>query len=83
MSSPFYTASQLAKLAGCAHITVQKYIEKGKLKSFRLGRYGRGFRGKHIILGEDGANFISEFRMRRTLRAADAYHKSQEVSEVT
>jgi hypothetical protein len=71
MSSPFYTLSQLAALAGCAHITVQKYVEKKKLRSFRMGRYGRGFRGKHIILAEEGARFISEYRMRRTLREAD------------
>jgi hypothetical protein len=79
MHSHYYTAKQVADLAGCSKIWVQKNLELGKLKSFRQGKYGRG-RGRHIILANDAEIFISEIRMRRTLRAADAYHKSQEVS---
>ncbi len=76
MQSHYYTAREVADLAGCSKIWVQKNLESGKLKSFREGKYGRG-RGRHIILANDAEIFISEIRMRRTLRAADACHKSQ------
>ena len=80
MHSHYYTAKQVAELAECSKIWVQKNLELGKLKSFREGRYGQG-RGRHIILANDAEIFISQIRMRRTLRAADAYHKSQEVAK--
>jgi len=66
MNHSFYSAKQLAELATCAHITVQKYIEKGKLRSFRKGTCGRSRTGMHIVLAEDAARFVSEYRMRRT-----------------
>ncbi len=71
MNQPFYTARELARLAGCAHITVQKYIEKKRLRSFRKGTCGQSRTGMHIILAEDAARFISEYRIYRTLREAD------------
>jgi hypothetical protein len=81
MHSHYYTAKEVATLAGCSKIWVQKNLELGKLKSFRQGKYGRG-RGRHIILANDAEIFVSEIRMRRTLRAADAWHKSQEVDKL-
>jgi len=70
MNRPFYSAKQLAELADCAHITVQKCIEKGKLRSFRKGTCGRSRTGMHIVLAEDAARFVSEYRLKRTLEAA-------------
>jgi hypothetical protein len=61
----FYTASQLANLAGCAHITIQKWIEKGKLPSFRQGTVGRARTGRHIVLAADAERFLSEYKSRR------------------
>jgi len=62
----------VADLVGCPKITVTKRLERGKLPSFRLGKYGRERTGKHIILAEDAARFISEYRMYKTLKASDA-----------
>jgi excisionase family DNA binding protein len=67
MQSAYLTAKQLAEMAGCAKITVQKYIEKGKLKAFRQGRYGQQRTGRHIILAMDAARFVDEFRSRKTV----------------
>jgi hypothetical protein len=79
MQQSHYTAKQVSELAQISKIWVQKNLESGKLKSFREGKYGRG-RGRHIILANDAEIFISQIRMRRTLRAADAYQKSKEVA---
>jgi excisionase family DNA binding protein len=71
MQYAYYTAKQVAELAGCPKITVTKRLERGKLPSFRLGKYGRERTGKHIILAEDAARFISEYRIYRTLRESN------------
>jgi excisionase family DNA binding protein len=61
----FYTAKELASLAGCAHITIQKWIEKKKLPSFRQGTVGRARTGRHIILAADGERFVAKYRARK------------------
>lgn len=63
----FYTARELAGLAGCAHITIQKWIEKKKLRSFRKGRYGRTRTGQHIVLAADAEAFIAEYESRKPI----------------
>ena len=71
MQYAYYTARQVAELAGCSKIWVQKNLERKKLPSFRQGKYGEDRSGRHIILAADAARFISDFRVRRTLREAD------------
>ncbi len=71
MQYAYYTAKQVAELAGCSKIWVQKNLEQKKLQSFRQGKYGKDRSGRHIILAADAAWFISEFRLRGTLREAD------------
>jgi hypothetical protein len=71
MHYAYYTAKQVAELAGCSKIWVQKNLERKKLPSFRQGKYGQDRSGRHIILANDAHEFISGFRMRKTAREAD------------
>ena len=73
----YYSVAEVAALADCSRIYVQKSIERGNLVSFRRGQHRTA---AHVIPTEDAARFLSEVQMRRTLRATGAYHKSQEVS---
>jgi hypothetical protein len=71
MQYAYYTAKQVAELAGCSKIWVQKNLEQKKLPSFRQGKYGKDRSGRHIILATGAARFISEIRLRRTLRESN------------
>jgi hypothetical protein len=52
-------------LAECSRIYVLKSIERKNLVAFRTGR---GRTSPYVILAEDAARFISEFRIRKTIR---------------
>jgi hypothetical protein len=67
----YYTIRQVAEMAPCSKIVIQKRLERGQLKSFRQGKYGKNRGGRHIILAADAHQFLAEYKP-RTLRATDS-----------
>jgi hypothetical protein len=68
MNNTHYLAIEVAALAACSRIYVLKSIERGNLVAYRTGR---GRTSPYVIPAEEAERFISEVRMRRTLREAD------------
>jgi hypothetical protein len=67
MQYAFYSAKQVADLAGCAKITVLKQLQARKIHSFRLSNFGRDRAGKYVVPASEAARWASEYRMRQTL----------------
>jgi hypothetical protein len=67
----FFTIKQIASLANCSKIVIQKRLERGQLKSFRQGNYGTKRQGLHLIAAADVTKFLNEYRSRK-LRTAEA-----------
>jgi len=61
----YYTIRQVAEMASCSKIVIQKRLERGKLASFRQGKFGKTRTGRHIILAADAERFVAEYKSRR------------------
>jgi hypothetical protein len=63
MHTIYFTVLELAEMAGCSKINIQKHIERGHLDpSFRQGRYGRDRGGRHMIHAAGAFRFLAKYR---------------------
>jgi hypothetical protein len=63
MHTIYFTVLELAEMAGCSKINIQKHIERGHIiPSFRQGRFGRDRGGRHMINASEAFRFLTEYR---------------------
>jgi hypothetical protein len=63
MHTTYFTVLELAEMAGCSKINIQKHIERGHItSSLRQGRYGRDRGGRHMIHAMEAFRFIAAYR---------------------
>jgi hypothetical protein len=62
MHTVYFTAKELADLARCSKINIQKHIERGHIVSFRQGKYGTKRQGRHLISAAEAFRFLAKYR---------------------
>jgi len=62
MHTVYLTIKELAELASCSKINIQKHIERGHITSFRQGAYGTKRQGRHLIDASEAFRFIAAYR---------------------
>ena len=62
MHTVFFTVKELADLAECSKINVQKHIERGNLATFRQGAYGTKRQGRDMIHATEAFRFLAKYR---------------------